>query len=328
MNISFIPLAQEHFPLLLKWLQTLHVREWWDGDIDWTPNLIVEKFGKYVPGHKSSKGKESTKAYIICADYKPIGYIQYYNVHDFPRDDQLSLRGASATKPSLRALAMGEAISGDKHVHSPEIASSPAASRNDDVGHLAPRNENFNLPASCAGLDFYIGESDYLRKGIGVKSLEIFLKEYIFPEFDSVFVDPDEKNLAAIRCYEKVGFEWFDILEDNPWMLIYKTPIRLSVRYRVIIEALFRKHFLKRDSLWIFGSRTDMTRRGGDIDLYIETYISDIGKAMDKKSSFWWGLQKELDEQRIDVVLNIIPVERESPLLIYQVAKTEGIKIV
>jgi transcription antitermination factor NusA-like protein len=71
-----------------------------------------------------------------------------------------------------------------------------------------------------------------------------------------------------------------------------------------------------------------MTRRGGDIDLYIETYITDVGEALDKRGDFWWDLQKELGEQRIDVVLNIIPLEHESLLPIYQVAKSEGIKIV
>lgn len=281
MNISFIPLAEEHFSLLLKWLQIPHVREWWDRDIDWTPDLIVEKFGKYVPDHKSSDGKEPIKAYIICVDDKQVGYIQYHNVHDSPR--------SSEAQP---------------------------------------------LPASCAGLDFYIGEPDYLRKGIGAKTLEIFLKDYIFPEFNSVFVDPDEKNLAAIRCYEKVGFA---LLKPKDWyfakyafvpMLMYKQQVRLPLYYRVTIESSFRKHFLKGDSLWIFGSRTNMKRRGGDIDLYIETFVPALEEAMKRRSSFWGDLQGELGDQRIDIVLNIVPVEHKSPLLIYQVAKTEGIKIV
>ncbi len=40
MNITFVPLVKSHFLLLIKWLQTAHVRLWWDQDIKWTPELI------------------------------------------------------------------------------------------------------------------------------------------------------------------------------------------------------------------------------------------------------------------------------------------------
>lgn len=30
MNINFVPLADSHFPLLLKWLEMPHVKLWWD----------------------------------------------------------------------------------------------------------------------------------------------------------------------------------------------------------------------------------------------------------------------------------------------------------
>jgi aminoglycoside 6'-N-acetyltransferase len=147
MNITFISLTELHFPLLLKWLTTEHVKAWWDKDINWTRELIRKKYTQYIEGHKS------IDAYIICADAEPIGYIQYYNVHDFPRDSDI-----------------------------------PA------------------LPPTCASLDWYIGEPKYLGKGVGTKALELFINEYIFTKFDSIFVDPDKKNLAAIRAYEKVGF--------------------------------------------------------------------------------------------------------------------------
>lgn len=36
MIIKFIPLAELHFSLLLKWLNTSHVKSWWDRDVNWT----------------------------------------------------------------------------------------------------------------------------------------------------------------------------------------------------------------------------------------------------------------------------------------------------
>ena len=41
--------------------------------------------------------------------------------------------------------------------------------------------------------------------------------------------------------------------------------------------------FLPGDLLLIFGSRTDITRKGGDIDLYIETFVSDMAESLLRK---------------------------------------------
>ena len=73
MNITFVPLVKSHFLLLIKWLQTAHVRLWWDQDIKWTPELIEKKYGDYVNGSKSvnkSHGefKKPIYAYIIYID--------------------------------------------------------------------------------------------------------------------------------------------------------------------------------------------------------------------------------------------------------------------
>ena len=45
--------------------------------------------------------------------------------------------------------------------------------------------------------------------------------------------------------------------------------IRLKDYEIVAITDAFKKLFLPQDHLWIFGSRVDMDKRGGDIDLYI-----------------------------------------------------------
>jgi len=50
MKITFTPLQESHFPLLLKWLETPHVKAWWDKDIHWTPELIKKRYASYVQG--------------------------------------------------------------------------------------------------------------------------------------------------------------------------------------------------------------------------------------------------------------------------------------
>jgi hypothetical protein len=50
MKITFIPLQESHFPLLLKWLEAPHVKAWWDQDVHWNLELIKEKFGDCAKG--------------------------------------------------------------------------------------------------------------------------------------------------------------------------------------------------------------------------------------------------------------------------------------
>lgn len=91
MNITFEPLTKSHFPLLLKWLEAPHVKAWWDQDVKWTEELIIEKYGSYVDGHKIQNGEaKKLDAFIINLNSKPIGYIQLYDAHAFPRNTTLT----------------------------------------------------------------------------------------------------------------------------------------------------------------------------------------------------------------------------------------------
>jgi aminoglycoside 6'-N-acetyltransferase len=44
MIIEFTPLTEENLPLLLKWLETPHVKKWWDQNVKWTSELIQKKY--------------------------------------------------------------------------------------------------------------------------------------------------------------------------------------------------------------------------------------------------------------------------------------------
>lgn len=91
MTITFEPVHESHFPLLLKWLETPHVKKWWDQDVAYTLNLVREKYSSYVKGYKLINGAQiAIQCFIIHNNQNPVGYIQIYNAYDFPRSKPLS----------------------------------------------------------------------------------------------------------------------------------------------------------------------------------------------------------------------------------------------
>lgn len=78
-NINFKPLNEADFSLLQKWLNSSHVKKWWQHD-----GNVVEKYITYAQGYKLENGeKKLISAFIIYIDDEPIGYIQLYNAYDF-----------------------------------------------------------------------------------------------------------------------------------------------------------------------------------------------------------------------------------------------------
>ncbi len=99
-HISFCNLSEQDFPLLLKWLETPHVKTWWDNEVVWTLDKITQKYSSYVNQYKIENGKKkSIFAFIILLDEQPIGYIQYYDVCDFltlPTDKAIDFQKSAA----------------------------------------------------------------------------------------------------------------------------------------------------------------------------------------------------------------------------------------
>ncbi len=100
--------------------------------------------------------------------------------------------------------------------------------------------------------------------------------------------------------------------------------VRLEPKDLESIIKSFKECFEEGDNLYLFGSRVYAEKRGGDIDLYIEIEDFDSKKVYDQKSQFWSLLQDRLGEQKIDIVVRD-PVQ---DLLIYKVARSEGIQLV
>ncbi len=106
-KFSFIPLQAHHFPLLLQWLRTPHVREFWDPEIEWNEKRVEEKYGSYTEGYKLVGGKkQSIQAFVIGFEEKPIGYIQLYDAKLFPRQGYLLEEQLSAEFSGLKVAAI------------------------------------------------------------------------------------------------------------------------------------------------------------------------------------------------------------------------------
>ena len=66
-----------------------------------------------------------------------------------------------------------------------------------------------------AGMDLFIGEEQFIGKGLGSDIISEFLDTIIWPQFQYCLVDPDVNNRAAIRCYEKLKFEEHMIIKSE-----------------------------------------------------------------------------------------------------------------
>ena len=100
--------------------------------------------------------------------------------------------------------------------------------------------------------------------------------------------------------------------------------IRLTDHQVSVIKEAFKTCFQEGDHLWLFGSRADLSKKGGDIDLYVETTQKDITKIVKMRSDFIATLWRIIGEQKIDVVIKYEDIE----LLIYRIAREEGIQLV
>jgi len=67
-----------------------------------------------------------------------------------------------------------------------------------------------HVGTSTAGLDLFIGESEWRDKGVGTQAVRQFIDEIIFtiPGIETCVIDPDPANKRAIRSYEKAGFTY------------------------------------------------------------------------------------------------------------------------
>lgn len=101
--------------------------------------------------------------------------------------------------------------------------------------------------------------------------------------------------------------------------------MRLTQREIQMIKSSAREVMGEGTNVWLFGSRVDDNKRGGDIDLLIEADLPEPKARILKKSQLWAKLQLQLGEQRVDIIL--AETKLGKPKLIEQVARETGIRL-
>jgi len=73
--------------------------------------------------------------------------------------------------------------------------------------HPWPHQElDDKVQALAAGIDLFIGEEQWINKGLGREIMHTFLEKEIWPNFSYCIVDPDISNTASVRMFQKCGF--------------------------------------------------------------------------------------------------------------------------
>ena len=101
--------------------------------------------------------------------------------------------------------------------------------------------------------------------------------------------------------------------------------MRLTPSQVETIRDTARRCFGQDADVWLFGSRVDDTRRGGDIDLYIETDIDTPEASWDAERRVLGALYMALGEQKIDVVVKRRGDQRQLP--IFEVSRAQGVHL-
>lgn len=95
--------------------------------------------------------------------------------------------------------------------------------------------------------------------------------------------------------------------------------MRLTPTQQKCILQATRQNFGADANVWLFGSRVDDARRGGDIDLYVETaQASSPLSALRCKIAL---------EESLDLHVDLVVKEHGGNKPIYQIARKQGIQL-
>lgn len=71
--------------------------------------------------------------------------------------------------------------------------------------------------------------------------------------------------------------------------------MRLTPEQTRIIKSVVTREFEPDTHVWLFGSRTNEARRGGDVDLYVETRSPDLLRELRSKIGIEEALNLHVD---------------------------------
>jgi predicted nucleotidyltransferase len=92
--------------------------------------------------------------------------------------------------------------------------------------------------------------------------------------------------------------------------------MRLGPEHVSVIRETIAREISPEARVWLFGSRVDDARRGGDVDLYVEADSPPLLRQ----------LQCKIDlEEALDLHVDLIVARSGAPRPIGEIAKTEGL---
>lgn len=102
--------------------------------------------------------------------------------------------------------------------------------------------------------------------------------------------------------------------------------MRLQAKEVDAIAQAAREAFIPGTAVFLFGSRVDDSKRGGDIDLLVEIpKVMPPAELVRRRTRFVSRIYQLLDEQRIDVV--IATQDQQDSRAVVAAAKRDGIQV-
>ena len=103
--------------------------------------------------------------------------------------------------------------------------------------------------------------------------------------------------------------------------------MRLTTEQLSIVKNLSRYYFGENAKLWLFGSRVDDEKKGGDYDFLIETSLTNADEVVSRKIDMIVQLQSStpFEDEKIDIIVKRQQSSFDMP--IYHIAKHEGVQI-
>jgi uncharacterized protein len=99
--------------------------------------------------------------------------------------------------------------------------------------------------------------------------------------------------------------------------------MRLTQHQIVTLKRVCSEIFGSEARLYLFGSRVDDRRAGGDIDLYLVGFDRSVGQQLEAKLRFLTKVKLALGERRIDLVF--APAQGQPQLPIHLQAEQTGV---
>jgi len=128
--------------------------------------------------------------------------------------------------------------------------------------------------------------------------------------------------VTATKCMESL------VMRRCHLSIIYSNvSMRLTPKQVQCLKGAVARHFGQSAQIWVFGSRIDDQRRGGDYDFYIETSINDPDEIVADKLNVLADLHAtpEFEGEKIDIVIRSAVPGPELP--IYKVARETGVPL-